>query len=253
MKLRDKIQAKEGKNLSIYFPAGYPKIDSAVNLIPVLEKSGVDFIELGMPFSDPMADGPTVQEASAIALDNGMNIEKLFEQVKDVRLTSNLPIILMGYFNPVLQFGIEKFARFCKAAKIDGVLIPDLPIEVYVKKYKPIFKAHDIPFVFMVTPDINEDRLRLIDEQESPFIYLVAKSNITGAKTSFDTNEIDTNLRDFSQRELNTPIIVGFGISDKDSFNSATKYFDGGIVGSAFLKCKNIEKQKALLMELRSD
>ena len=251
MNLREKITLTKDKKLSIYFPAGYPKKDSALELIPRLEKSGIDFIELGMPFSDPMADGSTVQEASTIALNNGMNIEVLFEQVKQVRETSDLPIVLMGYFNPVLQFGIEKFAEFCKSTKIDGVLIPDLPIEVYIQKYKSIFEAAEVPLVFMVTPDVSAERLKLIDQQNSPFIYLVAKSNITGSNTLFGTEDIESNLKSFSERPIETPVVVGFGISDAASFQDATKHFSGGIIGSAFIKSLASESADTFIESLR--
>lgn len=226
---------KAGKLLSIYFTAGYPKLNNTVKIIENLEKSGVDFIEIGLPFSDPLADGPTIQASSTQALDNGMTSEVLFNQLKDIRKSVSIPLIIMGYFNPMLQFGVEAFCKKCKDVGIDGLIIPDLPIDVYIKNYKSIFEKYGLINVFLITPQTSEERIRYIDSVSSGFIYMVSSASTTGAKTGFG-NEQAAYFESISKMNLKNPQIVGFGISNNDTFTQATKYAKGAIIGSAFVK-----------------
>lgn len=243
------IKSKQGKCLSIFLTAGYPQRDSALMLVPELDSAGVDFIELGIPFSDPMADGEVIQEASAIALKNGMNLKLLFEQIGVIRETSKIPIVLMGYFNPILQFGVANFTAECRRCNIDAVLIPDLPIEIYQREYKAIFQKSDIPIIFMITPDSSDITLQKMEDEDSPFTYLVAKSNITGGKNGFSSSTV-SRLEEFSTNQLKTPVMVGFGIHDKSSFEQITKHYQGGIIGSEFIRqLKKMKDIKPFIQE----
>jgi tryptophan synthase alpha chain len=231
------IKKLEGdkKLLSIYFTAGYPSIDDTVPIIQDLEKSGVDMIEIGLPFSDPLADGPTIQASSTQALKNGMTTEVLFNQLKDIRKTVSIPLIIMGYFNPILQYGVEAFCKKCQEIGIDGLILPDLPVDVYDEHYKSIFEAHGLINVFLITPQTSSERIKYIDSVSNGFIYMVSSASTTGAQTGFGNSQTDYFKR-IAAMNLNNPQIVGFGISNNETFIQATDYSKGTIIGSAFIK-----------------
>ncbi|MGB2232216.1 MAG: tryptophan synthase subunit alpha [Flavobacteriaceae bacterium] len=231
----DSALAKNKKLISIYFTAGFPDLDDTVPIIKALEKSGVDMIEIGMPFSDPLADGPTIQDSSTQALKNGMHTQKLFDQIKSIRNEVSIPLIIMGYFNPIFQYGVEAFCKSCKDVGIDGLIIPDLPVDVYHKNYKSIFDSHELKNIFLITPQTPESRVRYIDEVSNGFIYMVSSASTTGAKSEF--GDIQENyFKRINDLQLKNPQIVGFGISNYDTFNAATTYAKGAIIGSAFIK-----------------
>lgn len=226
---------EDKKLLSIYFTAGYPKLDDTVSIIQNLEKNGVDMIEIGLPFSDPLADGPTIQASSTQALKNGMTTEVLFDQLKDIRQSVNIPLIIMGYFNPMLQYGVEAFCEKCKEIGIDGLIIPDLPIDVYHEEYKSIFEKYGLINVFLITPQTSDERIRYIDSVSNGFIYMVSSASTTGTQSGF--GEEQTNyFKRIADMNLNNPQIVGFGISNNETFTQATKHAKGAIIGSAFIK-----------------
>jgi len=230
-----KSDGNVGKILSIYFTAGYPKLNDTVPIIEELEQSGVEMIEIGMPFSDPLADGPTIQQSGTKALQNGMSTDVLFSQLENIRLKVNIPLLIMGYFNPILQYGVEKFCKKCAAIGIDGLIIPDLPVDVYHENYEAIFKRYDLVNVLLITPQTSEKRIKFIDSISEGFIYMVSSASTTGAKSSIGKNQ-EKYFRKISEMKLKTPQIVGFGISNKDTFDMATKNTDGAIIGSAFVK-----------------
>ncbi|WP_010519838.1 tryptophan synthase subunit alpha [Croceivirga radicis] len=233
-RINQKLQ-EEQKLLSIYFTAGYPKLEDTVTVIEELEKAGVDMIEIGLPFSDPLADGPTIQESSTAALKNGMTTSKLFEQLKDIRKTVSIPLIIMGYFNPVLQYGVEAFCKKCEELGIDGLILPDLPLDVYLEEYEAIFKAHGLINVFLITPQTSEARIRQIDAASEGFIYMVSSASTTGAKSGFG-NEQTEYFERIDGLKLKNPQVVGFGISNNETFTAATSRAKGAIIGSAFIK-----------------
>ena len=229
---------EDKKLLSIYFTAGYPALNDTVQIIKDLEKNGVDMIEIGLPFSDPLADGPTIQESSTAALRNGMTSEKLFEQLKDIRKTVSIPLIIMGYFNPVLQYGVEEFCKKCNEIGIDGLILPDLPLDVYQNKYEGIFKKYGLLNVFLITPQTSDDRIQQIDNASDGFIYMVSSASVTGSKSGFGDVQTDYFER-IAKMNLKNPQIVGFGIKDAETFQQATKTAKGAkgaIIGSAFIK-----------------
>lgn len=226
---------EDKKLLSIYFSAGYPALNDTVEIIKKLENSGVDMIEIGLPFSDPLADGPTIQESSTQALKNGMHTELLFEQLKDIRKSVSIPLILMGYFNPMLQYGVEAFCQKCKEIGIDGFIIPDLPADVYHEEYKAIFEKYELLNIFLITPQTSDERIRYIDTISEGFIYMVSSASTTGAQSGF--GDVQQNyFKRISDLNLKNPQIVGFGISNKETFLQATTYAKGAIIGSAFIK-----------------
>ena len=233
---RIKRKLKENKKLlSIYFSAGFPKLDDTVEIIKELEKNNVDFIEIGLPFSDPLADGPTIQHSSSKALKNGMNTNYLFNQLANIRNSVKIPLIIMGYFNPILQYGVEKFCKKCEEVGIDGCIIPDLPVQIFHENYKKIFDKYGLINIFLITPQTTENRIKYIDEVSDGFIYLVSSSSTTGGINGFGNEQLNYFKR-ISRMNLKNPLITGFGISDKKSFNEATSYSNGGIIGSAFIK-----------------
>jgi tryptophan synthase alpha chain len=233
-RIQEKLK-EDKKLLSIYFTAGYPNLDDTVKIIQGLEKNGVDMIEIGLPFSDPLADGPTIQDSSTAALKNGMTTEVLFNQLKDIRKTVNIPLIIMGYFNPMLQYGVEAFCKKCQELGIDGLIIPDLPVDVYHEQYQDIFEKHGLINVFLITPQTSNERIRYIDSVSNGFIYMVSSASTTGAKSGFG----DEQTRYFERivnMGLTNPQVIGFGISNNQTFTQATKYAKGAIIGSAFVK-----------------
>ena len=226
--------AEKDNLISIYFTAGYPAIDDTVKIIQSLEHSGVDMIEIGLPFSDPLADGPTIQASSTQALRNGMTTEILFEQLKDVRDFVTIPLLIMGYFNPILQFGVEKFCEKCAEVGIDGLIIPDLPVDIFAEDYKHIFEKYGIKNIFLITPQTSENRIHFIDNASDGFIYTVSSASVTGASSGFGNLQLEYFQR-IQNMKLKNPQIVGFGISDLETFSQATKFAKGGIIGSAFI------------------
>lgn len=223
------------KLLSVYFTAGFPKLDDTTTILSDLEKSGVDFIEIGLPFSDPLADGPVIQHSSTIAIENGMTAKLLFEQLEHIRSSVKIPLIIMGYFNTMLQFGVENFLAKCSEIGIDGLILPDLPVEIYVSEYKTLFESAGIPMMFLVTPQTSPERIREIDSVSNAFIYLVSSAAITGNAHDFGQKQTDYFKR-VSDMKLKNPLITGFGIHDKSTFEAATKFTSGAIVGSAFIR-----------------
>lgn len=233
----NRIQKKlkeEKKILSVYFTAGFPRLNDTQKIISKLEKHNVDLIEVGIPFSDPLADGETIQKSSKKAIENGMTIHKLFSQLKDLRKTVKIPIILMGYLNPILQFGIEKFCIKSKEIGIDGLIIPDLPIEIFIEEYKDLFNKNDLFNIFLITPQTSKERIKLIDKNSKGFIYMVSSSSITGSKKNLE----DVSFEYFdkiSKMNLNNPSIVGFGISNRKTYKKVIENCKGAIIGSAFI------------------
>lgn len=226
---------EDKKLLSIYFTAGYPNLNDTCEVIQNLEKSGVDMIEIGLPFSDPLADGPTIQESSTRALKNGMTSEVLFDQLKDIRKKVEIPLLIMGYFNPILQYGVEKFCQQCASTGIDGLIIPDLPVDVFNERYRGIFEKYGLINVFLITPQTSEERIRFIDGISSGFIYMVSSASTTGAKNSLGSEQ-QKYFKRIDQFNLKTPQIVGFGISNRETFSKAVEFAKGAIIGSAFVK-----------------
>ncbi|MET0759984.1 MAG: tryptophan synthase subunit alpha [Flavobacterium sp.] len=233
-RIQQKLQENK-KILSIYFSAGYPNLNDTVKIIQDLEKSGVDMIEIGLPFSDPLADGPTIQASSTKALQNGMTTKLLFEQLKNIRKTVQIPLIIMGYFNPILQFGVETFCQKCAEIGIDGLIIPDLPAEIYEQEYKTIFEQNNLKNIFLITPQTSENRIRKIDAISDGFIYMVSSSSVTGSQSAFSENQ-ENYFERIAKMKLNNPQIIGFGISNKETFAQAVKHQKGAIIGSAFVK-----------------
>ncbi len=234
-RLNELFNKKKDNLLSIYFTAGYPELNTTVDIAEALEKADVDFLEIGFPYSDPVADGPVIQHSSEIALQNGMNLNLLFEQLKDLRKRVSIPIMLMGYFNPVVQYGVERFCKKAAEVGVDGIIVPDLPIYEYEMLYADIFKSKGLSNIFMVTPQTSEERIRKIDELSSSFIYLLSSSSITGTAL-----QLSVNIEDYYKRikamNLNNPTIIGFGITDQKSFDKACEYASGAIVGTRFVK-----------------
>ena len=226
---------EDKKLLSIYFTAGYPSINDTVSIIQNLEKNGVDMIEIGLPFSDPLADGPTIQASSTQALKNGMTTEVLFNQLKDIRKTVSIPLIIMGYFNPMLQYGVEAFCKKCQEIGIDGLIIPDLPVDVYNNEYKTTFEKYGLINVFLITPQTSIERINFIDSISNGFIYMVSSASVTGSQSGFGDEQTNYFER-IDKMKLKNPQIIGFGISDNKTFTQATQYAKGAIIGSAFVK-----------------
>ncbi|AUC80706.1 tryptophan synthase subunit alpha [Lacinutrix sp. Bg11-31] len=227
---------KENKKLlSIYFSAGYPNLNDTVSIIENLEKNGTDMIEIGLPFSDPLADGPTIQASSTQALKNGMTTDVLFNQLKDIRKTVSIPLIIMGYFNPMLQYGVEAFCKKCQEIGIDGLIIPDLPVDVYNDQYKATFEKYGLINVFLITPQTSVERINFIDSISNGFIYMVSSASVTGSNSGFG-EEQTAYFKRIADMKLKNPQIVGFGISDNKTFSQATEYAKGAIIGSAFIK-----------------
>ncbi|MGM5630133.1 tryptophan synthase subunit alpha [Apibacter raozihei] len=230
-----KLFEKKQKNIfSVYFTAGYPKLEDTVKIIKELENNGVDLIEVGIPFSDPMADGPTIQESGTQALQNGMTLKLLFEQIKEVRKEANLPLIMMGYLNPIMQYGFEEFCKKCNEVGADGAIIPDLPFDDYIKEYKAIADKYDIKIIMLITPETSDDRIRLIDEHTDGFIYMVSSASTTGAQKSFDSNKQEYFQR-INSMNLKNPRLIGFGISNRETFEAAQSNANGAIIGSKFI------------------
>jgi tryptophan synthase alpha chain len=229
------FQTRGGNILSIYFTAGFPVIDATAGIIKDLAMSGVDMIEIGMPFSDPLADGPVIQKSSEVALNNGMTINLLFHQLANIRREVTLPLILMGYINPVLKFGMENFCRKCAETGIDGVILPDLPPEIYLEQYSGLFEKHDLQNILLISPQSDNERIKMIDSISRGFIYMVSSSSTTGIKAGFSEDQ-KSYFKRIKEMDLTNPSLIGFGISDSKTFAESCRMAHGAIIGSAFVK-----------------
>jgi len=235
MKLLKNIFQEKENLLSIFFTAGYPNLNDTAQIISELSKNQVDFIEVGLPYSDPLADGPTIQESSQVALQNGMNLDIVFAQLKAIKDTNSTPLVLMGYLNQLLKFGEDKFCQACEDCGIETLLLTDLPMIEYENHYQQLFKKYGLTNVFLITPHTSEERIRKIDALTDAFIYVVASASITGAKGEISNQQIDYFER-IKSMNLKSNLVIGFGISDKETFDTACQYANGVIIGSAFIK-----------------
>ncbi|MCO5234054.1 MAG: tryptophan synthase subunit alpha [Chitinophagales bacterium] len=226
---------KKENVLSIFITAGFPYLDSLPQILIALEAAGVDMVEIGIPFSDPTADGPAIQHSNNVAIKNGMTIPYLFSQLKDIRKKVSIPLVLMGYLNPPMQYGFDRFIDDAVACGIDGIILPDLPMEEYLDSYQEKFKSKNLSNIFLITPQTSEQRIQWIDKESEGFIYVVSTNTITGGKVDFEDNQKDyfSKVRNL---QLKNPALVGFGIRDKSTFNIAAKYLQGAIIGTAFIK-----------------
>ena len=228
------FKKKQHEVLNVYCTAGFPQLDSTLTVMTALQTYGADLIELGMPYSDPLADGPVIQESSARSIENGMTIDRLFVQLKDMRSTIKVPVILMGYMNPVLQYGFEKFCMKAASVGIDGLILPDLPMHEYLTEYGNIIRNNNLDLIFLVTPETKEDRLRNIDALSTGFLYAVSSSSTTGNNKNI--NDQQAYFEKLQSMQLKNPILVGFGIKDRETFQAACKHTNGAIIGSAYIK-----------------
>ncbi len=229
------FQNKKEKVLNIYFTAGYPKLNDTFSILSALQNAGADIVEIGIPFSDPVADGETIQKANTAALNNGMNVALLFEQLRHIRESIHIPIILMGDINPIIQFGVEKFCQQCEQVGIDGLILPNLPMDEYLLDFKDIFQRHGLYNIFLITPQTSNERILRIDQNSNGFIYMVSSSSTTGS-TSGITPEMLSYFKKVNDLNLKNPRLIGFGIKDAATFNSASEFANGAIVGSAFIR-----------------
>jgi tryptophan synthase alpha chain len=224
---------KEKDILNVYCTAGFPHLNDTLEVLSSLQKYGADMAEIGMPYSDPLADGPVIQQSSTIALQNGMTIQKLFDQLKEMRKDVTIPVLLMGYMNPLLQYGFERFCERTAAVGVDGLILPDLPMYEFETEYGPVIKKYGLDFIFLITPETSEERIRKIDALTTGFIYAVSSSSTTGNDKTIDTENYLLRLQNM---HLKNPVLVGFGIKDKDTFTAAAKYTNGAIIGTAYIK-----------------
>ena len=234
-RLSELFRTKKRNVLSVYYTAGYPHLNDTVRIAEYLEQAGADVIEVGMPYSDPLADGPTIQQSGMQALENGMTIRTLFEQLQNVRATVSLPLILMGYLNPALQYGLERFCQQCQRVGVDALIIPDLPMQEYLDEYKELFESYGLYNIFLVSPQTSAERIRLIDEHSHGFIYVVSSASITGAKAGISAEQV-TYFERIKNLQLKHPTLIGFGISNHETFRTACQHAEGAIIGSAFIK-----------------
>ena len=238
-RIRNLFQNKGNNILNVYCTAGYPQLDSTLEVMKALQENGADIIELGMPYSDPLADGPVIQQSSSIALANGMTIKKLFTQLKDLRKDISIPILLMGYMNPVLQYGFEKFCADAASVGIDGLILPDLPEYEFETEYGEIINRHGLDFIFLVTPETSEDRVRMLDKLSTGFLYAVSSSSTTGSEKSMEQQV--GYFKKLQNMKLQNPVLIGFGINNSDTFNAACEYANGAIIGTAYIKALDRE------------
>ncbi len=229
------FQTKKERILSIYVTAGFPNLEDTLPVMEAIQAAGADIIEIGLPYSDPIADGPTIQESNTIALENGMSIRKLFSQLLGFRAKIHLPVVLMGYLNPIIQYGVEEFCKKCKEVGVDGLILPDLPLQQYVEEYQEIFEKYGLFNTFLISPQTSEKRIREIDQHSSGFIYMVSSHAITGGKSAISPEQLAYFER-VEAMNLSHPRLIGFGISDAASFQMASRYSQGAIIGSAFIK-----------------
>ena len=237
-RLEKLFQHKKENVLAVYFSAGHPNLNDTSTIIKELDNAGADIIEVGIPFSDPVADGPVIQQSSLEALKNGISLESIFKQLSNIRKDTDIPIVLMGYFNPVLQYGLERFVAKCNEIGIDGTILPDLPPDLYIEEYKELYEQNDLSNILLVPPQTSNERIKELDKLSSGFLYIVAASSTTGAKEGFENYQIDYFNR-LKSLNLQSPKMIGFGISDNKSFVEACRYGNGAIIGSAFIKALN--------------
>ena len=226
---------KKERVLSIYFTAGFPQLEDTIPVMEAIQAGGADIIEIGIPYSDPVADGPTIQESNKVALDNGMSMKLLFQQLVGFRAKIHIPVVLMGYLNPIMQYGMEEFCQKCKEVGIDGLIVPDLPMQQYLDEFKEVFDRYGIVNTFLISPQTSEKRIREIDQNTDGFIYMVSSHSITGAKADISEEQIAYFER-VKAMNLKNPRMIGFGISDAKTFSEASKFSHGAIIGSAFIK-----------------
>lgn len=229
------FQRNPTHNLNVYFTAGYPQLDDTHRILKALETAGADLVEIGMPYSDPVADGETIQKSNEQALDNGMSVRRLFEQLRGMRSEITLPVLLMGYINPVLQFGIENFCQHCAEVGVDGLILPDMPVDEYLEFYKPTFDKYGILNIFLITPQTSEKRIRQIDENSEGFIYMVSSASVTGSQTGV-SHDMEAYFMRVNTMNLRNPRLIGFGIKDHETFEKACQHASGAIIGSAFIR-----------------
>jgi tryptophan synthase alpha chain len=233
-RIEELFKKKRNKILNVYCTAGFPRLEDTLTVMAALEESGADMIELGMPYSDPLADGPVIQHSNTIALHNGMTIRKLFEQLKDFRKEVSIPVLLMGYMNPLLQYGFEKFCADASAVGIDGLILPDLPEYEYETEYGAITRKYGLDFVFLLTPETSEERIKKLDALSSGFLYAVSSSSTTGRDKNM--TDVTVYLQKIKKFKLKNPVLVGFGIKDKQTFEAVCQNANGAIIATAFIK-----------------
>lgn len=243
--------------LNVYFTAGFPQFDDTLKVLAALQEGGADLVEIGIPYSDPVADGETIQMSNDQALENGMSVKNLFAQLKDMRNTITVPVLLMGYINPVLQYGVENFCMKCAETGIDGLILPDMPMDVYLNEYKSIFDTYGILNIFLVTPQTSDKRIRQIDEISEGFIYTVSSASVTGSKVGV-SDDMETYFNRLNAMNLKNPRLIGFGIKDHATFKKASDYAAGAIIGSAFIRVlqesTNLEKDiKNFVREVKNN
>lgn len=231
----DLFERKGGDVLNVYFTAGHPELDDTASIISALDSQGVDLVEIGMPYSDPMADGETIQNSSQKALTNGMTLALLMKQITTLRKSSNIPIIIMGYYNQMIQYGEERFLQEASEAGVDGLIIPDLPMDVYADQYKDLFEKYNVTMSFLITPETSDDRIRKADKLSNGFLYVVSKSSITGSSSTISDRQ-KAYFNHINSLDLKTPRLIGFGIHDKTTYDTACEYAQGAIIGSAFIR-----------------
>lgn len=254
-RLQQLFKTQQKDLLSIYYTAGYPKLDDTLKIAEMLEQNGAKFLEIGFPYSDPVADGPIIQASSKQALDSGMTLNLLFEQLQDLRKKVSIPILLMGYVNVVLQYGVEEFCKKCQEVGVDGCIIPDLPMYEYEEMYRPTFEKYGLSNIFLVTPQTSEERIRKIDGLSNAFIYLVSSSATTGSNLTVSESS-NTYFKRIADMKLKNPVMIGFGISNQETFKAASEHASGAIIGSAFVKAideNNLEESvKGFMRQFRS-
>lgn len=233
-RISELFKKQEKKILNVYCTAGFPRLNSTLEVMQALQASGADLIELGMPYSDPLADGAVIQQSGAVALKNGMTITTLLNQLQDFKKDIHIPVVLMGYMNPVLQYGFEAFCKDAAEVGIDGLILPDLPPHEFESEYGAIIKKHGLDFIFLVTPETSEQRVRKLDTLTSGFLYAVSSSSTTGTEKDFTA--VEKYLARLKSYQLKNPILVGFGIKDHESFIAAGKDTAGAIIGSAYIQ-----------------
>lgn len=242
------FQQRSKPVLNIYFTAGFPQLNDTRTILKSLQQAGADLIEIGIPFSDPVADGPTIQQSNKTALDNGMTLRKLMEQLKGFRQEVQVPVVLMGYLNPIVQYGIENFCRDCQEVGIDGLILPDLPMYEYQNFYKALFAKHGLHNIFLISPQTSEARIREVDQNSAGFIYMVSSASVTGSSQGISAEQL-RYFEQVQQMQLKNPRLIGFGISDRESFLQASGYAEGAIIGSAFIRL--LEKSNNLEQDIK--
>lgn len=240
---------KQERVLSIYFTAGFPNLEDTLPIMEAIQEGGADIIEIGVPYSDPIADGPTIQDSNQIALENGMSLKKLFQQLEGFRSKIELPVVLMGYLNPIIQYGMEAFCKKCQEVGIDGLILPDLPMQQYLDEFKSVFEQYGLVNTFLISPQTSEKRILEIDQNTDGFIYMVSSHSITGAKTGISEEQI-AYFKRVRAMNLSNPRLIGFGISDSETFTTASNYSNGAIIGSAFIK--KIKDSKNLNQDIQA-